>query len=151
MLHLDLNGLELQLKINQFREDLPGESEYDNCCFMDFTVKRNGVNIYHNYKNLPWLTCDEVKEIRDTIAGIMDDSITQNKRLYFIEQDIEFEFVFNNGEFSYVDMILTYWETEGRGCLTGNRLVLCLGMKELEHMLSYLQSKTDERGNKENV
>ena len=46
---------------------------------------RNGVHIYHNYKNLPWLTCDEVKEIRDTIAGIMDGPITQNKRINFIE------------------------------------------------------------------
>lgn len=35
MLHLDLDGLELQLKINQFREDLSGESEYDNWCLMN--------------------------------------------------------------------------------------------------------------------
>lgn len=146
MLHLDINGLELQLRINQFRENLSGESEYDNCCFMDFTVIRNGVNIYHNYKNLPWLTCDEVKEIRDTISSVMEGSITQNKRISFIEPDIEFEFVFNDGEFSYVDMILGYWETEGRGCFTGNRLVLCLGINEIEHMLSYLQSKTAVKG-----
>lgn len=65
---------------------------------MDFTVMRNGVNVYHNYKNLPWLTCDEVKEIRDTIDGIMDGSIKQNKRLYFLEQDIDFEFIFDDGE-----------------------------------------------------
>ena len=79
----------------------------------------------------------------------MDGSITQNEQLYFIEPDIEFEFVFNDGEFSYVDMILTYWETEGRGCLTGNRLVLCLSMYEFEHMLSYLKTKTEVKGNKE--
>ena len=88
MLHLDINGLELRLRINQFREDLPGESEYDNYCFMDFTVTRNGVNIYHNYKNLPWLTCDEVKDIRDTIASVREGSITQNKRLSFIERTL---------------------------------------------------------------
>lgn len=146
MLHLDINGLELQLKINQFREDLPGESEYDNWCYMDFAVMRNGVNIYHNCKNMPWLTCDEIKEIRDTIAGIMDGSITYDKRLSFIEPDIEFEFVFNDGKFSYVDMILVYWETAGCGCLTGNRLVLCLGMYELERMLSYLQTRTEVKG-----
>lgn len=142
MLHLDLGGLELQLKINQFREDLSGESEHNNWCYMDFAVIRNGVNIYHNFKNMPWLTCDEIKRIRDTIAGVLDGSITQNEQLYFIEPDIEFEFVFHEGEFSYMDMILSYWDTEGRGCLTGNRLVLCLKMYELEHMLSYLQSKT---------
>ncbi len=107
---------------------------------------RNGVHIYHNYKNLPWLTCDEIKRIRDTIAGVLDGSITQNKQLYFIEQDIEFEFVFNDGKFSYADMSLGYWETEGRGCLTGNRLVLSLDMDKLEHMLSYLQSKTAVKG-----
>lgn len=142
MLHLDIDGFELQLKINKFRENLPGESEYDNWCYMDFTVMRNGVHIYHNYKNLPWLTCDEIKEIRDTIAGILDGSITQNKRLYFIEQDIEFEFIFDDGKFSYADMSLYYWETEGRGCLTGNKLVLCLNLHEIEQILCYLQSKT---------
>lgn len=142
MLHLDINGLELRLRINQFRENLPGESEYDNYCFMDFTVMRNGVNIYHNYKNLLWLTCDEVKEIRDTIAGIISGSLIQNTRLSFIELDIDFEFVFDDGKFSYVDMSLGYWETEGRGCLTGNRLVLCLDMYELERILCYLQFKT---------
>lgn len=77
MLHLDLDGLELQLKINRFREDLPGGSEYDNWCFTDFTVMHNGNNVYHNYKNLPWLTCNEVKKLRDTIAGIIDGSITK--------------------------------------------------------------------------
>ena len=142
MLYLDINGLELQLRINQFREDLPGESDLDNWCYMDFAVMRNGVNIYHNCKNMPWLTCDEVKEIRDTIAGITDGSIKHNKRLNFIEPDIEFEFVFNDNEFSYVDMILTYWETDGRACLTGNRLVLSLDMYELERILCYLQFKT---------
>ena len=143
MLCLDIDGFELRLKINQFRENLPGESEYENCCFMDFTVMRNGVHIYHNYKNLPWLTCDEVKGIRDTISGVMDGSITQNKRLYFIEQDIDFEFVFDDGKFSYADMSLYYWETEGRGCLTGNKLVLCLSLHELEQILCYLQLKTN--------
>ena len=142
MLCLNIDGLELQLKINEFRENLLGESEYENGCFMDFTVMRNGVHIYHNYKNLPWLTCDEVKEIRDTIAGIIDGSITHNKRLYFIEQDIDFEFIFEDSKFSYADMSLYYWETEGRGCLTGNRLVLSLGLHEIEQILCYLQSKT---------
>ncbi|MDE6586697.1 MAG: hypothetical protein K2K80_08470 [Clostridia bacterium] len=146
MLKFNVDGFEVHLKINDFREDLPGESEYDNYCYMDFTVMRNGVHIYHNYKNLPWLTCDEIKRIRDIIARIIDGSITQNEQLYFIEQDIEFEYVFDNGKFSYADMSLGYWETEGRGCLTGSRLVLCLGMEELEHMLSYLQSKTAIKG-----
>ena len=146
---MDVNGLELQLKINQFREDMPGESEYDNWCYIDFAVMRNGVNIYHNCKNMPWLTCDEVKEIRDTIASVRDGSIRQNKRLTFIEPDIEFEFIFNDGKFSCVDMILGYWETEGRGCFTGNRLVLCLGIYEIEHILCYLQFKTQENYDKD--
>lgn len=142
MLHLDLDGLELQLKINRFREDLPGGSEYDNWCFTDFTVMHNGNNIYHNYKNLPWLTCNEVKKLRDTIAGIIDGSITKDKRISFIEPDIEFEFNFDDGKFSYADMVLFYWKTERRGCLTGNRLVLSLNMYELECVLCYLQFKT---------
>lgn len=143
MLYLDLNGIEMQLRINQFREDFPGESEYENWCLMDFAVLRNGVDIYHKHKNKPLLTCDEVKELRDTIASIADGSLTQNKRLSFIEPDIELEVVFHDGEFSYADMILSYWETEGCGCLTGNRLVLCLDMCELERVLCYLQFKTN--------
>lgn len=142
MLYLNIHGFELRLKINQFREDLPDEAEYDNWCSMDFSVMRNGVNIYHNYKNLSWLTCDEVKKIRDTIAGVRDGSITKDTRLSFIEPDIEFEFVFYDGKFSYVDMILGYWETEGRGCFTGNRLVLCLSLYDIERMLGYLQLET---------
>ena len=142
MLYLNVEGLELQLKINEFRENLPDESEYENCCFMDFTVMRNGVHIYHNYKNLPWLTCDEVKSIRDTFTGVLDGSITQDTRLDFIEQDIDFVFIFQDGEFAHVEMSLYYWETEGRGCLTGNRLVLCLGIYEFERILCYLQYKT---------
>ena len=51
--NVDLGVVELQLKINQFREDLPGESEHDNWCYMDFAVMHNGVNIYHNCKNIP--------------------------------------------------------------------------------------------------
>lgn len=149
MLHLDLGGLELQLKINQFREDLHGESEYDNWCYMDFSVMRNGVDIYHNHKNYPWLTCDEIKEIRDTISGVMGGSITENKHLGFIEPDIEFEFIFYDGKFSNVDMILGYWETGG--VFTANRLVLCLGLYELERILCYLQYKTTVTENKENV
>lgn len=74
-------------------------------------IMRNGANIYHEYKNLPWLTCNEVKKLRDTIASIVDGSLTQDKRLGFIEQDIEF--AFNEGKFSYADMILSYWKTEG--------------------------------------
>lgn len=142
MLYLDLGGLQLQLGINRFREDLPGESEHDNWCLMDFTVRRNGVNIYHNYQNSPWLTCDEVQEIRDTIAGVLDGSVTQDKSLYFIEPDIQFEFTFNDGKFSYADMILGYWETEGCGTFTGNRLILALDTYDMERMLCYLQFKT---------
>lgn len=139
MLFLDIDGLTLRLKINQFRENLPGESEYDNWCKMDFSVLRNGVHVYHNYKDLPWLTCDEIKSIRDTIAGIMDGTITQNTRLGFIESDIELEFLFRDGKFSYVEMSLHYWaEAE----LTANRLVLCMYMHELEELLCYLQVKT---------
>ena len=52
---------------------------------MDFSVTRNGVNIYHDRKNAELLTCSEVKEIRDTIAEIMDGTITQNKRFGYIE------------------------------------------------------------------
>lgn len=139
MLHLDLDGLELQLKINQFREDLPGESEYDNWCYMDFAVMRNGVDIYHNHKNYSWLTCDEVKELRDTIAGVLDGSITEDKELGFLEPDMEFKFEFYDGKCS-ADMILSYWDKGG--VLTANRLVLCLGTYDLEQMLHYLQSKT---------
>ncbi len=142
MLNLDIDGMELQLKINRFRKDLSGESEYDNCCFMDFAVKRNGVNIYHSYKNMPWLTCDEVEEIRDTIAGIVNGSITQDKQLSFIELDIKFEFVFNDNKFSYADIYLNYWETEKRSTLTGNQIILCLDMYHLERILCYLQLKT---------
>ena len=103
-------------------------------------IMRNGANIYHEYKNLPRLTCKEVKKLRDTIASIVDGSLTQDKRLGFIEPDIEF--AFNEGKFSYADMILSYGESEWRGCLTGNRLVLCLDMYELEGVLCYLQFKT---------
>ncbi len=140
MLFLDIEGIELQLKINQFREDLPGKPEYENWCYMDITVMRNGVSIYHDRKNTTLLTCDEVKEIRNTIAGILDGSITQDKQLSFIEPDIEFEFVFDDGKFSWADMILSYWETGG--VLTANRLVLCLGRDKLERLLCYLQFKT---------
>lgn len=42
---LDIDGFELRLRINQFREDLPGESKYDNWCYMDFTVMRNGMPV----------------------------------------------------------------------------------------------------------
>lgn len=139
MLFLDVDGLTLRLKINQFRENLPGESEYHNWCKMDFSVLRNGVHIYHNYKDSPWLTCDEIKSIRDTVAGIMDGSITQNTRLGFIESDIELEFLFYDGKFSCVEMSLYYW---AEGELTANRLVLCMHMHELEELLYYLQVKT---------
>ena len=131
----------MQWKINQFRENLPSELKYNNNCFMDIFVRRDGVNIYHNYKKLPWRTCDEVKRIRGTIVSIIDGSLTKKEQLYLIEQDIDFEFIFDSGKFSYADMSLGYWKIEGRGCLTGNRLVLCMGMKELEYMLSYLQIK----------
>lgn len=43
------------LKINQFKEDLLGESEYDNLRYSDFIIMRKGVNNYHECKNFPWL------------------------------------------------------------------------------------------------
>lgn len=36
MLYIDLQGFKMQLKINQFREDLPGESEFDNWCLIHY-------------------------------------------------------------------------------------------------------------------
>ena len=139
-LRLDLDGVEMYLRIQGFRES--ASPDEDAWCRVSLHLQS------------PWLHYDldehilcseEVKWLSKTIEDAFSKRLTKNEELGFIEPD--FCFIFScfdiEGKLSWppmADLHISFWD-DG---LTANYLSLCFDEADLDALWQYLRLVTGE-------
>ncbi|PKM40288.1 MAG: hypothetical protein CVV04_03545 [Firmicutes bacterium HGW-Firmicutes-9] len=145
-LKLDIDGIELNLRISGYKPIADWKSEY-SWCQVDLQLKSSWLD----YKiNGELLDMGEVVLLQNRMSDLLSDKTTDITAFEGLEPDIQFQFfprrdIRNDPKVLYVapghqffdisaDMIITFWN-EG---LTNNRLILNLGCDEIEYFRDYL-------------
>ena len=145
-LKLNIDGIELSLRISGYKPISDWKSDY-SWCQVDLQLKSSWIN----YKtNGELLDMGEVVSLWNRMSDLLSDKTRDITAFEGLEPDIQFQFfprrdIRNDPKVLYVapgheisdisaDMVITFWN-EG---LTNNRLILNLGRDEIEYFLDYL-------------
>ena len=148
-LRLDLEGLDFRFRITRYH---PSTRANWDCewCRVDLSMIASNWLDYH-IDNQEILLCTEVEQLKDSIADLLADRLTERKEVSFIEPDLAFflqprekikwnpdiTYIAPGDEWTEVDADLEV-HTWNHG-LTENRIVTCFGRDELEIVLCYLR------------
>lgn len=147
-LELDSSGIEIKLRIKEY---IPStKDDWDSqWCRCDFLFSSKDWLNYHKEDN-ELLLCCEVEELEDSLSKLLDNKLTEVKKLSCIEPD--FIFVLHPQHDRRTDPQYTYiqpgYEVEDiyvewkiffwNGGLTDNHLVITLCRDEIKKMRDYL-------------
>ena len=139
-LHLELDGIEINMTIREYKEVL-GREWCDAWCKVDYSIKAvtepNGkqyINIEHN--NTEILLACEVKSLRNRLNKLLNDELEKVTLTEMIEPDFQFElFPKKNGADITATWIVNFWYCGG---LTANSLNVTLGREDIIKLRDYL-------------
>ncbi len=149
---LNLDGIDFHFQITGYQK-----SNRDNWdeqwCKVDVTLQSPNWIDYHISSDI-LLSC-EVEELRDNIEKLIQDLLTEQEELEFIEPDLTFVLnpkkdLRDSGRYSYIDLEheivdiyadlhVHFWN----GGLTANYISLCFDRSDLEKLLVYLRLTTN--------
>ena len=147
-LKLDLNGIVVQVKINEY---VPSNRKIwdDQWCYVDYSFTSGSWLNYVKKSDSVWLSC-EVEELAKSLHKLLNDEIPERKIVDFIEPDFEFilqpkrdlrqdpqySYVAEGHEWAdiYADWTVKFWN-DG---LTDNFLSVTLGREDIEVLALYL-------------
>ncbi len=147
-LKLDLNGIVVQIKINEY---VPSNRKMwdDQWCYVDYSLTSGSWLNYVKKSDSVWLSC-EVEELAKSLHKLLNDEIPERKIVDFIEPDFEFtlqpkrdlrqdpqySYVAEGHEWAdiYADWTVKFWN-DG---LTDNFLSVTLGREDIEVLAIYL-------------
>ena len=139
-LRLDLDGVEMYLRIQGFRESASPDD--DAWCRVSLHLQSSWLN-YDLDEHI--LCSEEVKWLSRTIEDAFDKRLPKNEELGFIEPD--FCFIFScfdiEGKLSWppmADLHISFWNHG----LTANYLSLCFDQADLDALWQYLRVVTGE-------
>ena len=140
-LRLDLDGVEMYLRIQGFRESASPDD--DAWCRVSLHLQSPWLNYHLNEQEL--LCSEEVKRLSKTIEDALSKRLTKNEELEFIEPNIRFVFscLDDKGKpfrWPMADLRVSFWN-EG---LTANYLSLCFDEADLDALWQYLRLVTGE-------
>lgn len=150
---LDLDGIELQLRITDYRKST---NQWDEkWCKVDLSL-RSDEWLNYQIKGQEILLACEVEELRHALHELLTDQIEQECAVAFIEPDLAFNLspkqdVRSNPRVLYVkpgheitdigmDLEVSFWH-DG---LTANRLTIAFDRLDIERLLCYLRLITKE-------
>lgn len=149
---LDLDGIDFHFQITGYRK-CNRDNWDEQWCKVEVTLQSPCWIDYQISSDI-LLSC-EVEELRDSIEKLIQDSLTEQEELEFVEPDLTF--VLNpkkdlreTGNYSYItpgheildidaDLHVHFWN----GGLTANYISLCFDRSDLEKLLVYLRLTTN--------
>ena len=139
-LRLDLDGVEMYLRIQGFRESASPDD--DAWCRVSLHLQSSWLN-YDLDEHI--LCSEEVKWLFETIEGALSKRLTKNEELEFIEPNIRFIFscLDDKGKpfrWPMADLRVSFWNHG----LTANYLSLCFDEADLDALWQYLRLVTGE-------
>ena len=139
-LRLDLDGVEMYLRIQGFRESASPDD--DAWCRVSLHLQSSWLH-YDLDEHI--LCSEEVKWLFETIEGALSKRLTKNEELEFIEPNIRFIFscLDDKGKpfrWPMADLRVSFWNHG----LTANYLSLCFGKTNLDALWQYLRLVTGE-------
>lgn len=152
-LHLDLDGVELHLRIEGYRKS--NSEKWDSqWCTVYITLQSDDWLNYQLSSDI-LLAC-EVEALCNRISDLIEDKIQTVEKMEFIEPDLTFVLrpkkdLRKDPKYVYVapgheivdifaDLHIHFWN----GGLTANYLSLCFDRNDLQCLLTYLQCITHE-------
>lgn len=154
-LRLDLCDVDLQFKINGWREPKTGEDGCDKWCNVELSLKSK----YIDYKpSGELIMSSEVVWIKDVLKKLIDNELEEDYTITLAEPDIQFEFRIAKRFFStpgivyyakgYEDVdingdwIIHFWCNDG--ALGGNSLSMTLDRNDITNLYNYIMLVTGE-------
>ena len=139
-LRLDLDGVEMYLRIQGFRESASPDD--DAWCRVSLHLQSSWLH-YDLDEHI--LCSEEVKWLFETIEGALSKRLTKNEELEFIEPNIRFIFscLDDKGKpfrWPMADLRVSFWNHG----LTANYLSLCFDEADLDALRQYLRLVTGE-------
>ena len=139
-LRLDLDGVEMYLRIQGFRESASPDD--DAWCRVSLHLQSSWLH-YDLDEHI--LCSEEVKWLFETIEGALSKRLTKNEELEFIEPNIRFIFscLDDKGKpfrWPMADLRVSFWNHG----LTANYLSLCFDEADLDALWQYLRLVTGE-------
>lgn len=139
-LRLDLDGVEMYLRIQEFRESASPDD--DAWCRVSLHLQSSWLH-YDLDEHI--LCSEEVKWLFETIEGALSKRLTKNEELEFIEPNIRFIFscLDDKGKpfrWPMADLRVSFWNHG----LTANYLSLCFDEADLDALWQYLRLVTGE-------
>ena len=139
-LRLDLDGVEMYLRIQGFRESASPDD--DAWCRVSLHLQSSWLH-YDLDEHI--LCSEEVKWLFETIEGALSKRLTKNEELEFIEPNIRFIFscLDDKGKpfrWPMADLRVSFWNHG----LTANYLSLCFDQADLDALWQYLRLVTGE-------
>ncbi len=152
-LKLNLDGIKLYFKISGYKKTNP-EKWDDEWCGVELTIQSENWLNYSQSGGL-LLAC-EVEEILSLLEDLIDDRISEQKEVEFIEPD--FKFILNpkkdlreNSRYTYVkpgceiiDIDVEFRVSFWNGGLTANYLSLCMDRSDILVFITYLKTVTNQ-------
>ena len=150
---LDLNGIDFHFQISGYRDSNHGNWD-DRWCTIHITIQCPNWLDYRISSDI-LLSC-EVEEIRDSIENLLQDRLTEQKTLDFIEPDLtillnpkidltttgKYEYIAPGHELKDCDANLQVYLWNGWP--TENYFSLCFDRSDLEKLLVYLRFVTGQ-------
>ena len=139
-LRLDLDGVEMYLRIQGFRESASPDD--DAWCRVSLHLQSSWLH-YDLDEHI--LCSEEVKWLFETIEGALSKRLTKNEELEFIEPNIRFIFscLDDKGKpfrWPMAELRVSFWNHG----LTANYLSLCFDEADLDALWQYLRLVTGE-------
>lgn len=148
-LKLDLDGIQVQLRITGYRPSSEGDWTGE-WCKTDFSFRSAPWLDYHQEGDEVFL-CREVEELFDQLSLLLTDQLTEETELTLMEPDFTFQLhpkrdLRQDPCVTYIaptadpivdisaDWTVSFWH-EG---LTGNYLSVALGREEISYLRNYL-------------
>lgn len=133
---------------NELRLDLDGtafrfffsDKGFDDCGYFWTDACISVENRYFNYQRGPlFLTFAELQEISKSLTELLNDGITEERRLGFIEPDLEIS-LNPDPKFDNISAEFIFYLSPG-DCYTDQRYTLPLYRSEMEKLVKFLNEK----------
>lgn len=148
---MNISGIEFHFQIHNYSKSKTDDwdSEWSKLSLKLFA--QNWLNYEIKYDEI--MLMSEIEELRDDLENLINDKLTENQTIEFLEPDLSFVLspkfdIRNNPNILYVeegyeiaditmDLEVNFWDSRDRSA-TANKLTLCLDREEIEIFLDYL-------------
>lgn len=156
---LDLDGMRVEFEIDNYKANQNLDGNWTN---FSYNYSFRDI-IKYNFQNAEILLSCEIDELRDVLEKLLNDELTDIKKINFIEPDLEFELhpkfdIRNDSNLMcvksekekvdiYMELKVNLWD----GGLTSNYFSTTFSRNEIEYLFVYLSlitkkiSKDDSR------